>query len=177
MKRTTWGGKREGSGRKPTGRILRRLSATDEEWRVIQAYAKEIKAGIKCRFTDAKKWEVQFTIKNRMDLLNGIALTRQEHAQDADKAMLQIWIEPMAGWYVMKTPRDTFPALPYFEQDSKKALEELYINYGRTLHMGEGVGKLCDALEKDMLSEGKSMEKASKKKIIKIVKNPGAEEA
>lgn len=45
-----WGGKREGAGRPLTAgerRTLRGLRATDEEWRLIQAFEKALKYGDK----------------------------------------------------------------------------------------------------------------------------------
>jgi len=38
-----WGGAREGSGRQPTGRTARTLRATDDEWKLILAYADEVR--------------------------------------------------------------------------------------------------------------------------------------
>lgn len=38
-----WGGKREGAGRKPTGRKLQRIYATDDEMIKIRQYLEEIR--------------------------------------------------------------------------------------------------------------------------------------
>ena len=39
------GGYREGAGRPKSGRKVRTIRATDEEWKLIKAYAEQVKAG------------------------------------------------------------------------------------------------------------------------------------
>ncbi|MBT8800967.1 hypothetical protein ACXO18_02300 [Lactobacillus delbrueckii subsp. bulgaricus] len=39
------GGFREGAGRPKSGRKVRTIRATDEEWKLIKAYAEQLKAG------------------------------------------------------------------------------------------------------------------------------------
>lgn len=41
----TRGGFREGAGRPKTGRKVHTIRATDEEWKLIKAYAEQVKAG------------------------------------------------------------------------------------------------------------------------------------